>query len=73
VEIPNEELVKPLRGLDPDGKINLQPDITEVNIFHEEVPPGAIATLGKTFLSQVCQTSSPQMFSTCNNRVIRFI
>lgn len=59
VEIPNEELSNPLRGLDSNGEIALQPNITEVNIFRQEVTTGAAATLGRIFLSQVCQTPSP--------------
>jgi hypothetical protein len=59
VEIPNEELSTPLRGLDQNGKRVLQPNITEVNIFHKEAPAHTAAMLGKIFLSQVCQTPNP--------------
>jgi len=59
VEIPNDELSNPLRGLDPNGKKILQPNITEVNIFHQEAPADIATTLGRSFLSQVCQTPNP--------------
>ncbi|KAJ9644545.1 hypothetical protein H2201_000319 [Coniosporium apollinis] len=52
VEVPNEELQHPLRGLDADGQMQLRNNTTEVNIFAE---PALLdkAVLGKAFLSQV--------------------
>jgi hypothetical protein len=52
VEISNEELANPLRGIDPNGARRLQPNITEVNIFSQGDPLNT-AVLGKVFLSQV--------------------
>jgi hypothetical protein len=52
VEIPNEELANPLRGIDLNGARRLQPNITEVNIFSLGDPLNT-AVLGKVFLSQV--------------------
>ena len=53
VEIPNEELAYPLRGIDVNGKRVLQNNVTVVNIFNQEAPQGT-AVLGKVFLSQAC-------------------
>lgn len=52
VEIPNDELSNPLRGIDTNGARVLQPNITEVGIFYQEAPLNT-AVLGKVFLSQV--------------------
>ena len=52
VQIPNEELTWPVRGIDPSGKRILQNNATVVNIFNQEAPEGT-AVLGKVFLSQV--------------------
>jgi hypothetical protein len=65
VEIPNDELSNPLRGIDTNGARVLQPNITEVGIFYQEAPLNT-AVVGKVFLSQV----SPICFcllGTCNN------
>jgi hypothetical protein len=53
IEIPNEELAQPLRGIDPTGQRVLQSDVTVVNIFDQVAPEGT-AVLGKAFLSQAC-------------------
>jgi hypothetical protein len=52
VEIPNNELSNPLRGINTNGARVLQPNITEVNIFSQNAPLNT-AVLGKVFLSQV--------------------
>ena len=52
VEIPNEELANPLRGIDRNGARVLQPNITEVSIFFQAGRLNT-AVLGKAFLSQV--------------------
>ena len=52
VEIPADDLVGPVRGLNKSGARVLQNNITVVNIFNESAPEGT-ATLGKSFLSQV--------------------
>jgi hypothetical protein len=52
VEIPNEELVHPLRGIAPDGTKILMPNTTELNIFRY-VAFLDTAVLGKAFLSRV--------------------
>jgi len=50
VTVPNSELQHPLRGLDKQGNVALQPNITEVNIYKDSL---AAWVLGKVFLSQV--------------------
>ncbi len=55
VEVPAEELVWPVRGLDVTGKKVLQDNLTVVNILSDHTPEGT-ATLGKVFLSGVCLT-----------------
>ena len=55
VEIPNEELQHPVRGLDRNGTRILQNNVTEVNIYSKPAPLDA-AVLGKVFLSQVRTT-----------------
>lgn len=52
VEVPNEELQHPLRGLDAEGQMQLRNNTTEVNIFAERALLDK-AVLGKAFLSQV--------------------
>jgi hypothetical protein len=58
VEVPNEELVHPLWGINTSGARVLDTNITEINIFHQEVLE--TASMGKAFLSQVSET----MFDT---------
>jgi hypothetical protein len=53
IEIPNEELSQPLRGIDLTGRRILQNNVTVVNIFDQEAPEGT-CVLSKAFLSQVC-------------------
>jgi hypothetical protein len=55
IDIPNEKLSQPARGIDPTGKRILQNNVTVVNIFNQEAPEGR-AVLGKVFLSQACFT-----------------
>jgi hypothetical protein len=52
IEIPNEELSGPVRGIDQSGNRVLQNNITVVNIFENIVDD--TASLGKVFLSQAC-------------------
>jgi hypothetical protein len=52
VEIPNYELVHPLRGLAKNGSRVLNTTIMEVQVYSDPVPLGS-AVLGKAFLSQV--------------------
>jgi len=52
VEIPNNELSNPLRGINKNGARVLQPNITEVGIFFQNALLDS-AVLGKIFLSQV--------------------
>jgi hypothetical protein len=51
IEIPNEELAQPLRGIDPNGRKVLDSNITAVNIFYQSAPEGT-AVLSKIWLSQ---------------------
>jgi hypothetical protein len=55
IDIPNEELSQPARGIDPTGERVLQNNVTVVNILNQEAPEGR-AMLGKVFLSQACFT-----------------
>ena len=55
VEIPSYELVQHPRGLDPDGNIVVQSNVTMANVFYQNAP-FETATLGKIFLSQACFT-----------------
>jgi hypothetical protein len=57
-EIPYEELSNPLRGIDTNGEIVFDTNITEANIF-DEVAPLDTVVLGKAFLSQVSDTLLP--------------
>ncbi|MCJ1246763.1 hypothetical protein MMC30_003972 [Trapelia coarctata] len=52
VEIPNEELQHPVRGINENGTRILQDNITEVNIYSQPAPLD-MSVLGKVFLSQV--------------------
>ncbi|CAG8681214.1 10840_t:CDS:2, partial [Acaulospora colombiana] len=52
VEIPNEELVHPLRGIARDGTKTLMTNTTEINVFRD-VALLDTAVLGKAFLSRV--------------------
>jgi hypothetical protein len=52
IEIPNEELVHPLRGIAPDGKRVLNDNITEVNIYNQTALLNT-AILPRAFLSRV--------------------
>ena len=52
VEIPNEELVHPLRGIARDGSLAVMPNVTELNVFHEPALLNT-AVLGRAFLSKV--------------------
>ncbi|KAF2742343.1 hypothetical protein M011DRAFT_481739 [Sporormia fimetaria CBS 119925] len=54
VEIPPEEMSRPLRGINPSGKRVLQENITEVAVFSEDTDaPLNKMALGRSFLSQV--------------------
>jgi hypothetical protein len=66
VEIPNYELVHPLRGLAPNGSRVLNTSIMEVQVFSDPVPLGA-AVLGKSFLSQV---SIPYFSALINHQTL---
>lgn len=57
VEIPNDELQHPVRGIDVNGTRILQENITEVNIYSQPAPL-AMSVLGKAFLSQVSLEST---------------
>jgi len=52
VEIPNEELVHPLRGINRNGTLAVMPNVTEVNIFYQDALLDT-AVLGRAFLSKV--------------------
>jgi hypothetical protein len=54
IEIPNEELAGPVRGIDQSGNRVLQNNITVVNILENIVDD--TASLGKVSLSQACST-----------------
>ena len=54
IDIPNEELAGPVRGINQSGNRVLQNNITVVNILENVVDD--TASLGKVFLSQVCST-----------------
>src|SRR4051812_24904741 len=49
VEIPNDELQHPLRGIAANGTRVLNDNITEVNVYRDSAPLQA-AVLGKVFL-----------------------
>ena len=52
IEIPPEEMARPLRGIDASGTRVLQSNRTEIAVFHEPGVLGKMA-LGKAFLSKV--------------------
>ncbi|GAB1314687.1 hypothetical protein MFIFM68171_04897 [Madurella fahalii] len=52
VDIPLYELQRPLRGLDSNGRVVLEPEYNELQIYRQEAPNDA-PVLGKAFLSQV--------------------
>jgi len=58
VEVPNEELRNPLRGIDTDGARALDMNISEIKIFYQQAPLNT-AVLRKIFLSQVSNTPLP--------------
>lgn len=53
VEIPPEEMARPLPGIDQSGKRVLQTNLTEVAVFRSRDAPLSKMALGKAFLSQV--------------------
>jgi hypothetical protein len=63
VSVPNHELQRPLRGLDKQGNVALQPNITEVTIYKDSL---AAWVLGKVFLSQVLTSSFRSLAQRCN-------
>jgi hypothetical protein len=48
IEIPNEGLSQPLRGIDVTGRRILQSNVTVVNIFDQDAPEGT-CVLSKPF------------------------
>lgn len=81
VEIPNEELQHPVRGLNQNGARVLQNNVTEMNIYAQAAPLDS-AVLGKAFLSKVpfvgrqalstiASNSLSQSRSTCSSTLPR--
>jgi hypothetical protein len=52
VSIPQDELVRPLRGLDANGALAVDTNFNEVQIYSTPAPEDG-PVLGKVFLSQV--------------------